>query len=46
MFILLFVAFFVVLTIVIVGLSLTFKGVGRPTETTFSLRSGIKFKRK
>lgn len=46
MFIIMLVAFFVLMVIAIVGLSLSFKGVNRQSEVTFSLKSGIKYKKK
>ena len=46
MFIIMLVAFFVPMVIAIVGLSLSFKGVNRQSEVTFSLKSGIKYKKK
>jgi hypothetical protein len=36
----------VLVGITIIGLSLSFKGVNRQSEVSFSLKNGIKYKRK
>jgi hypothetical protein len=40
------VAVLVLVVIAIIGLSLSFKGANRQSEVSFSLRNGIKYRRK